>query len=139
MSWTDDLVAGVAQRLDDQNLGTWDPGGSAGSIYEGAIPPNVSQGIGLTPYNLTNQRTALTGEVTQPIQVYLRGSRSWVAATADGIYTAFNGLRNIEIGGVHCALISLYSDAPMGVDDHGRYERAINYDFWAMRVTAQTL
>lgn len=138
MSWTDDLLAGVAQRLDTAGLGAWDPDGTTGSIYEGSLPPDVA-GVGLTPYNLTNRRTSLTGEVTQPIQFFLRGTRAWVSQTADGIYSALNGLRDVEVGGVHVVLISLYSDVPMGVDQTGRHERAVNYDFWATRTTTQTL
>lgn len=139
MSWTADLLAAVAQRLDDNSIGTWDPDGHTGTIYEGAIPPDVTEGIGLTPYSLTNRRTSLTGEVTQPVQFWLRGTQSWVRSAADGIYSAFNGLRDVDINGVHCVLIELHSDIPMGVDQSGRYERAVNYDFWANRITAQTL
>jgi hypothetical protein len=40
------------------------------------------------------------------------------------------------IGGVDVTSSWLYSDAPMGVDSHGRRERAVNYYFAVNRPTA---
>lgn len=146
MTWTSGLIAAVAQRLDDADVGTWAPDtrtppGStvSGIIVAGALPAEAESGIGLTPYSLTNRYNSLIADVTQPIQFWLRGTLSYVDDTADAIFTALNGLRDVTLGDVHCVLIELHSDMPQGVDRNGRLERAVNYDFWAMRQTAQTL
>jgi hypothetical protein len=139
MTWTADFIAAVAQRMDDNSIGTWDPDGTTGDIYEGALPSDVDTGIGLTPYNLRALRTSLEADVVQPVQFWLRGTSSYVRDTADSIYSAFQGLQRVTFGGAFCVLVSLHSDVPMGVDQSGRFERALNYDFQATRVTAQTL
>jgi hypothetical protein len=136
--WTGDLLTAVAQRLDDAGIGTWDPDGTTGSIVHGALPDEIDNGIGLTAYNLTNRRTSLSGEVTQPIQFFLRGTLAQVEQAADDLYAAFNGLRDTTLGSTRLTLIELHSDVPMGIDQRGRIERAVNYDFWATRTTAQT-
>lgn len=133
MSFTTDLIAGLAEWLDAAGAGTWNPDDTS-SIVDGALPDEVEQGIGLTPYNLSADSTV--SDVVQPVQLYLRGDAAWVKETADLVFDEWHGQVERTIGGIRCALIELNSDVPMGVDQRGRTERALNYQIHAHRPTA---
>lgn len=133
MSFTEDLVAGLAEWLDNAGAGTWNPD-DAGTIYDGPLPDEADNGIGLTPYNLTADSDV--SDVVQPVQLYLRGDPTWVKQTADLIFDEWHGQVERTVAGIRCALIALHSDVPLGIDDRGRTQRALNYDIHAHRPTA---
>lgn len=134
MSWTEDLVTGLAEDLDAQSIGTWDQGGFTGNVFDTSIPDSPDDAIGITPYSLAPDHDL--ADVVQPVQFWLRGSQQFVTATADALFDRYEGVTGMVFAGIHCPLIVLNSDARMGMDANGRYERAVNYYFSAMRPTA---
>lgn len=135
MSWTTDLIGGLAAFLDGQGVGTYQPDGTGGSIVLGALPADLDTGIGIVPYNL--QPNHILADVTQPVQLWLRGpSMTAVNDLADSIFTVLEGVQGVTLGSMFCPLIFLSSDVPQGVDATGRWERAVNYYIRATRPTA---
>lgn len=134
MSWTDDLLGGIASVIAELGVGSYDPTGDTGNITLGAVDDEPDNAIGLQPYNL--QADPAMADVTQPVQIWVRGDQAWVKATADAIFDGLHGAINQTFGGVACPLVYLYSDVPQGIDQRGRTQRALNYYVQAMRPTA---
>lgn len=134
MSWTDDLLDGLADRAATLGLGTWNPDEMTGSIVTGSLPDDVTNGVGILGYNLQPDPTL--ADVVQPVQFWLRGDAAFVNDAADRLFDGLHGSTNQTVGGIACPLIALHSDVPHGPDQRGRIERSLNYDIHAMRPTA---
>lgn len=127
MSFTDDLLTGLAKDTARIDGCTWSPDTAAGNIYLGPIPDATDSGVGLTPYGL--QADTTLADATQPVQFWIRGTDEFVKQVADALFDRHHGATHRIIGGVDVTTSALNSDALMGVDGKGRRERAVNYYF----------
>lgn len=134
MSWEADLLGGLATWCQQQGLGTYRPDAVGGTIVLGSLPDEIDQGIGVRGYN--QQPDPALSDVVQPIQFLLRGDEAWCRDTAGALFDGLHGVTGMVPGGIDCPLITQHSDVPLGPDQRGRYERAVNYDVWATRPTA---
>lgn len=133
MGWTADLLTGLADRVAAVTGGSYDADGTSGDVVLGSLPDELAQGISVQGYNLQPDHD--TADVIQPVQFWLRGPAAWVRDTADAIFDDLEGAVDQTIGGIAVPLITLHSDAPLGIDGRRRTERAVNYDIHANRPT----
>jgi hypothetical protein len=147
VTWTSDLLTGIAAHLAAAGAGVWNPTGvyTAGQtgIYIAVMPPGTATNSGfdkaivLTDYDTGGGNTG--GDVAPRLQVRCRGIRndplSVVAIKAD-VRDALEGLDAVVFGTVTVSGINHASGAPMGIDANGRHERSDNYDIQARRSSA---
>jgi hypothetical protein len=140
VSWTDDLLTGVAAWLADLGVGTWAPDdpveGQTRPFIDGALPEAPDVAAGLTAYSAVDDPAM--ADTLQPIQFMLRGTQDpkIVREFGDDIYDVLHGATGLVLGGVHVPLVYRQSCPPMGIDSSGRLLVAHNYYFEAMRPTA---
>lgn len=141
MSWTSDLLTGVAERLAAENVGSWNPTGvytsSQVGIFIATMPPAPDRCIVLTDYDPAGGISG--GDVTPRLQVRCRGSEHdpiSVIALKDAVREAIEGLDAIAFGTVTVSGINHLSGTPMGIDANGRHERSDNYTILARRTSA---
>lgn len=147
MSWTSDLLTGLAEHLAAQGVGTFNPTGVYASgqtgIYYAVMPPGDEtdpgwdRAIVLTDYDPNGGNNS--GDVAPRVQVRCRGLRNDpLSATTirDAVYDAIDGLAHVTFGSVEVSGINHISGVPMGIDGNDRHERSDNYDIQARRVTA---
>jgi len=146
MSWTSDLLTGIAEHLAAEGVGSWNPTGiyTAGQtgIYLAIMPPGPADGSGdraivLTDYDPNGGTTG--GDTAPRVQVRCRGLRNdplSVLAIKDGVRMALEGLDAVVFGEVTVSGINHVSGTPMGVDGNGRHERSDNYEILARRSSA---
>lgn len=142
MSWTTDLLDGLAQWLDDAGLGTYRADGSAyqageTAIVVGTLPPVPDRLIVLTLYAATRPRGLADTAVS--VQVRTRGPAGDSRAAADvldPVHEALDGARDLTLGGVRVVQI-LHSSgpAPIGLDANNRAELTDNFLIQAERPT----
>lgn len=146
MTWTSDLLAGVAAYLVGSELdpsgvtctfetsGAYDPEASPWPIVMGPLPPAPDLVIGLTPYPVDDD----PGEVNDSIlgvQVRLRGDRDprTVDDQADAVFDRLHAARMLTLNGIRVALITHASGTDLGPDSNGRHQRTANYYLQATR------
>jgi hypothetical protein len=147
MSWTSDLVTGLAEHLAAQGVGTFNPTGVYTSgqtgIYFAVMPPGDPASSGwdraiiLTDYDPNGGNSS--GDVASRVQVRCRGLRNdpfSAVNIAAAVRDAIDGLEHVTFGSVEVSGINHISGVPMGVDKNDRHERSDNYDIQARRVTA---
>jgi hypothetical protein len=147
MSWTSDLLVGIAERLAAQGVGTWNPNGVYTSgqtgIYIAVMPPGDAsnsawdRAIVLTDYDPNGSNSS--GDVAPRVQVRCRGLRNDPFSAIDlaaAVRDAIDGLEHVTFGSVEVSGINHISGVPMGIDGNHRHERSDNYDIQARRVTA---
>jgi hypothetical protein len=147
MTWTADLMTGIAEHLHAEGAGTWNPTGvyTAGQtgIYIAVMPPgsttssSLDRAIVLTDYDPNGGNQA--GDVFPRLQVRCRGIRNdplSVVAIKDAVRDALEGLQSVTFGTVTVSGINHTSGAPMGIDGNGRHERSDNYEIQARRTSA---
>jgi len=142
MSWTTDLVAGLAQHIADAGLGTYRPTGAytAGEtgIVLGTVPPVPDRVIVLTPYAAT--RPLGLADTSVSVQVRVRGpagdSRA-ASAVLDPVHELLDGARGLVLGGVRVVqILHASGPAPIGLDSSNRPELTDNFVVQAERPTA---
>lgn len=127
MSWQSDAATGAAQHLSDQGVGIWDPNGTTGNIYRGALPADVVPGIGVQTY-----RVGADDPIAPTARLRIQ---FWLVAGSDGalddldaaIYDAMQGLTDAQWGDAHVTDCGSVSAIPQGVDGDGNPQRACNY------------
>jgi hypothetical protein len=132
MPWTTDLLAGVAQYLEDHGVGTWQasgayaPGASV-PIFITASPGTPDRIIILTAYPVSDNGTL--SDSVQGVQIRTRGTKDprTVEEIADGVFDALHGLGSVNLGGVWLVHCYRSSGTPLPPDSNGRYERTDNY------------
>lgn len=147
MSWTSDLLVGIAGHLAAQGVGTFNPAGVYASgqvgIYYAVMPPGDptsngwDQAIVLTDYDPNGGNSA--GDVAPRVQIRCRGLRNDPMSAIDlaaAVRDALDGLAHVTFGSVEVSGINHISGVPMGIDGNNRHERSDNYDIQARRVTA---
>ncbi|MEU3710488.1 minor capsid protein [Streptomyces catenulae] len=137
MSYTVDLLDGLARLLDAAGVGCYRPDGVyiAGetAITIAATPPVPDRVICLSAYPVLDS-PALT-DTTTGIQVRTRAGADprEVDALDDAVFDALHASGPFLFGSVRVQLISRASASPIGADTSGRMERSANYHLRAHR------
>lgn len=138
MSFTNDLLAGLAVLLADEAGATWRPtgvypAGSAWPIFLTVVPAAPDEMIALTAYPVEDNPTV--SDVVVGVQLRARGSRDPrpVQDRLDAAYTVLHGRAGTVIGGITVPLIWRQSGAYLGTDGNGRHEHSHNYYLHANR------
>lgn len=143
MGWTGNLLAGVAELLAAAGAGVWQPDGSAyadgdTALVVGALPQGPARAVALSLYPVTDH--PVLNDVVVGLQARIRGAAAGdtrpTSDTADDLYQALHGLRNLRVGGIDVVQITRQSGAQLGPDASGRDERTENYYIQAARPTA---
>lgn len=131
MGFTSDLLAGVAQKLEDAGVGVYHPSGvylstDVGIVFD-VVPANPEQVVVLTAYSDDDDPTQ--DESAVGVQVRTRGTQD-PRTSQDMQDAAFDVLHNLprqQIGGTTVSSCLRRSTAYLGVDGNGRHERVSNY------------
>lgn len=147
MSWTSDVIVGIAEHLHAEGAGTWNPNGvyTAGQtgIYIAVMPPGATtnsswdKAIVLTDYDPDGGTTG--GDTAMRLQVRCRGLRNdplSALAIKDAVRAALEGLDAVQFGTVTVSGINHLNGTPMGIDGNQRHERSDNYQILARRTSA---
>lgn len=133
MTIAKDLMAGVAQLLEDAGVGTWQESGvyaadAVRPIYIRAMPASPHRLITVSHYPVS--QTAWTSDTVEGIQIRTRGPADDPRPAdddADAVRAALDGLEHVVVGGHHVSLIVWQSGAVMGQDDNRRWEMSQNF------------
>lgn len=131
MSYSTDLIDGLAALLQEAGIATYRPDGPAYTATEtgltvAVVPPAPDRLITLTDYPVDD--TDLT-DATTGVQVRMRAGPDprAVMAISDDVFDLLHNRRSFHLGPVFVGLCWRQSEAPMGTDVHGRIERSANY------------
>ncbi|MCI4045478.1 minor capsid protein [Streptomyces sp. TRM75563] len=139
MSYTADIVEGLAELLDEQGLGTYGPPDEpypteGTAIVLGVMPALPDRVLCLTPYPVED-----TGgpEAITAVQVRIRAGRDprAVYTLADDVFRVLHGREHFRLRTVPVALMWRASEAPLGLDANGRMELTANYYAHTHRAT----
>ncbi|MGW3572176.1 minor capsid protein [Streptomyces sp. NPDC000941] len=130
VSYTPDLLDGLAQLIADQGIAVYRPDGvytvSETGLTVAVMPDNPDRIVALTAYPVED--THLTDAITG-VQVRVRASRDPREADqlADALFDLLHGREHFVAGGIHIGLCWRQSQGPLGQDQLGRMELAANY------------
>ncbi|MFI0739344.1 minor capsid protein [Streptomyces sp. NPDC021100] len=131
MSYTADLLDGLARLLAAAGVGTYRPDGvyAAGetAITIASLPPAPNRCICLSAYPVAD--SPVLTDVTTGVQVRTRGGADPREADAldDWVLDVLHGAGPLLLGAARVQLITRTSGAPIGADSSGRMERASTY------------
>ncbi|MEU6441348.1 minor capsid protein [Streptomyces sp. NPDC047046] len=131
MSFTADVVAGLAALLDTAGVGTYRPDGvyEAGetAITDAVMPSAPDRAICLTVYGVTAD--AQLTDTTLAVQVRTRAGPDprECAALDDAVFDALHAAGPLSFGAARITLVTRTSAAVLGADATGRHERTSNY------------
>ena len=137
MTWTNDLLYGLAQMLNDNGIGTFRTGFYSSSddtaISLGSTVDESVKAIALFAYGATD--SFRTADVMQPVQFRIRGTAdaTSVDTIGDAIFDLLHGATGLVINGVHTVSIARQSVIPLGRDDSDRWTASHNYYIRANR------
>ena len=139
MAFSGDLVAGIAQLLEDAGVGTWKPTGSylitdPKPIYVQEAPGTPDRVIVVAHYPVTS--VARTRDVVEGIQVRNRGipgDPRPALDDADAIRAALDGRMHVVFGSTRVSLIEWRSGAPLGQDGNRRWETVNSFHLYTAR------
>lgn len=144
MSFTTELLKGIARLLSDSGIGEWseDPQ----HVYTGALPAIILKRVPADPdtvivlsaYGDTDHEYLPMGDVS--VQVRARGPRNSPTGPDDILDAVFDLLHNARYvplvsGAPPVSRIHRKSSVPMGVDGNNRWESADNYKVACARPT----
>ncbi|MFE6408149.1 minor capsid protein [Streptomyces sp. NPDC057837] len=131
-----DLLVGVAELLDAQNVGTYDedtvlPAGGTG-IRLGTVPDLPDRLIALTSYPVADDDS--TDAVTA-MQVRMRAGTdiTGLVQLANDVFNVLHNRRDYQVRGVQVEVSWRNSQAWIGQDARGRMELVANYYFRTVR------
>lgn len=134
MSWTGDLLTGLAAYLAAGSVGTWQPSGAYPTdadapIFIGDMPATPHRLIVLTAYPVSDDPSL--SDSTVGVQVRTRGakgSQSSVDDLDDAVFDRLHGIHGLDLStGLHIAQMHRQSGAPMGIDGNRRHGRVSNF------------
>lgn len=139
--WDSQLLAGLAQHLDDNSVGTWRPDGSAYLAGETAIvvrdiPDAPDRLITLATYPVTTIRGMQ--DVTIGVQFRIRGTPDPRVCQdiADLVFELLDSSGFQMWADIRVSDVFRRSYASLGQDAKNRWEASHNYYADAMRLTA---
>ncbi|MGX1116410.1 hypothetical protein RKD37_001773 [Streptomyces ambofaciens] len=136
MSHDADLFRGVAELLDAQGVGTYDPDAvlpaDVTGIVLGKVPDGPDRVLGLTPYPVADDDS--TDSVTG-IQARMRWGTdaAGLVTLADDVFNVLHNRRSYTARGVWVEISWRNSQAWIGQDTRGRMELVGNYYFRTVR------
>lgn len=131
MSFTGDLLEGLAQHIATAGIATYRPAGAyvAGetAIAFAGMPPDPDRVIVVSAYAVTDDATLSDSVVG--VQVRCRGLTDPrdVELLADAVFGLLHGAHSVQLGAVHVVQALRNSSAPLGQDDNNRWEHTDNY------------
>ncbi|MGW5956180.1 minor capsid protein, partial [Bacillus mycoides] len=131
MTYTVDLLDGLARLLDSAGVGTYRPDGVYGpgdtAITIAAMPPAPDRAICLSAYPVQDS-PALT-DCTTGVQVRTRAGADPRDADAldDATFDVLHGAGPHVWGAARVQLLYRTASAPIGADSSGRMERSSTY------------
>ncbi|MFK0289941.1 minor capsid protein [Streptomyces sp. NPDC090442] len=131
MSYTADLLDGLARLLDAAGVGSYRPDGvyqpGDTAITVATMPPAPDRVICLSAYSVTDS-PVLTDTLTG-VQLRTRASADprEVDALDDAVFDVLHGSGPHTWGTARVQLLYRVSAAPIGADSAGRMERSSNY------------
>ncbi|MEK2473821.1 minor capsid protein [Streptomyces noursei] len=131
MSYTVDLLDGLARLLHTAGIGTYRPDGVYGpdetAITIAATPPAPDRVICLSAYPVTD--SPVLTDTTTGVQVRTRAGADprEVDALDDAVLDVLHGSGPHHFGSARVQLLYRASAAPIGADSAGRAERSSNY------------
>ncbi|MFD7072314.1 minor capsid protein [Streptomyces sp. NPDC059913] len=137
MTYTVDLLDGLARLLAAAGLGVYRPDGAyvAGetAITIASLPPAPERVICLSAYPVTD--SPVLTDTTTGVQVRTRAGPDprEVDALDDQVHELLHGSGPHRFGAVPVQLVFRVSAAPIGTDASGRWERSANYQVRAHR------
>ncbi|MEU7163140.1 minor capsid protein [Streptomyces morookaense] len=137
MSYTVDLLDGLARLLHEQRVGTYRPEGvyapGETAITIAAMPPAPDRCVCLSAYPVTD--SPVLTDTTTGVQVRARAAADPREADRldDAVFDVLQGITASQFGVVRVQLITRNSAAPIGADSSGRMERSSNYYVLAHR------
>ncbi len=129
MSYTSDLLAGIAADLSTQGIATY-TGGAGGNVFFKELPPFPGRCVAITAY--ASQDAATENLSTIRVQFYFRGaadSATDVDDLADAVFLWLQGMTHRDYGTVHVAQALRISTIQLGLHANKRCERSDNYAF----------
>ena len=143
MSYTGDLVTGVAQDLENAGVGVYRSDGSVYPAGETAIvamlmPAAPDRCVVLTAYTIDASPDQAYGVLR--LQARSRGNRNDpLDATSldDQVRTYLQGMQHRQYGTFMANHIYLFSSIPLGHDDSDRWEISTNYTVDASNPAAE--
>ncbi|MFJ8146047.1 minor capsid protein [Streptomyces sp. NPDC096048] len=136
MSHDADLFQGVAELLDTEGIGTYDPDAvlpaDVTGIVLGKVPDGPDRVLGLTPYPVADDDS--TDSVTG-IQARMRWGTdaAGLVQLADDVFNVLHNRRSYRLRGVWVEISWRNSQAWIGQDTRGRMELVGNYYFRTVR------
>lgn len=136
MTYTNDLLNGIAALLDTEGVGVFRPDDVIGAdevgLFRGVMPDEPDVAIAINDYPVDDDDTtnAITG-----VQFRMRAGRdpNAIAELADTVFDLLHSRRHYVVNGVHIELSWRQSQAWIGQDPQGRMELTSNYYFRAVR------
>lgn len=141
-SWTNRLLAGLAQHLADTGFWTYRlPGdlylpADVRPLVTGPLPPSLDEAAGLEVYG--NDADPALSDVTVLAQLWHRGARNDVGSVrtaADRAFEWWHGRGGFEVAGIPIVMITEKSRLPVGIDGNGRSQISQNFRIRACRPT----
>lgn len=136
MSYTTDLLTGLAQLLDTEGVADYQPTGAyttdQTAIVFTVMPDLPDRTLCLNAYPVED--THLTDAITG-VQIRMRAGRDPrdLDALADAVFDTLHSRECYEVGGVRVELSWRQSQALLGQDSKGRLELTSNYYFRTIR------
>jgi len=136
VSYTNDLLNGLAELLASEGVGVWRPddvieAGEVG-LFRGVVPDEPDTAIGITDYPVEDDDT--TNAITA-VQFRMRAGRdpNVIGDLADSVFNLLHNRRQYRVGDLYIALSWRQSQAWIGQDAQGRMELTSNYYFRTVR------
>jgi len=140
MTWTPDLLDGMAQALATAGIGTYAAGhytsATACGITIGTTADEPVKAIALFAYSPLDD--FILADVMQPVQLRIRGTldATSVDTIGDAIFDLWHGTTGLIFNSVHTVSIARNSVLPLGRDERERWMASHNYYVRANRPTA---
>ncbi|MFI7315142.1 minor capsid protein [Streptomyces hygroscopicus] len=137
MSWTTDLLDGLARYVADAGIGVYRDTGVYTADEVGititAVPDQPDQIIAITPYPVDD--TSGGTDVVAGVQFRFRAGADprAVIAREDAVYELLHMREHTEIGGIHVEIMWRQSGGWIGKDARDRQEMTANYYLRATR------
>lgn len=133
MTTISDLVAGLAQWLDDEGLADYKPTdpyvSNDRAVTIKSLPTNPDDALAIFPYGVTDARVLPNMEIRVQLRFRSAGSRLSVDQWADSVAEKLHWAHYLKFGDVTVQRAERTIIAPFGPDDNGREERADSYTF----------
>lgn len=123
------LVHGIAAHLAAAGVGTWSTTTQYTAeqigIYDGPIPPETMEGVGLATYPVDDpvDSTSIIG-----VQVTLRSAtKSTMRDRAEDVFGLLHAAWGLHLPGLRIDHMMRRSSADLGIDEAGAFRRTDNY------------